>query len=325
MLQQSFQSISNYSQLLALMNLLDSKLDKFVPIFNSEAQVSSWITSGQSVVSQKSFMTKNPGLADVRNHLGLIGQLLHNDAVPLTKAQTRQLVQNLLEYTTNEVYTFRGNLVYTAVERIASRAGSDTIFSLLEALLVKQTEVYDRPVETKVDEEGTRQLNSQIPRRISNVFKLLLERLVKSNVDLSYDNFILILQIVSHPLACQEKRQLKRNFSVIEKLLTRERVAELFQTNVDRFIDQFVRRRTGILSDNSKVRHIAKNILVMLSWSGGMEKLLPHMVPLFDYKPIEMLNKMEVLLQQEFDKIQHYDLMFYSEMSKDLMRRLSLV
>lgn len=33
-----------------------------------------------------------------------------------------------------------------------------------------------------------------------------------------------------------------------------------------------------------------------------------------------MLNKMEFLLKQEFDRISHYDLMFYSEMSKDLYR-----
>jgi len=44
------------------------------------------------------------------------------------------------------------------------------------------------------------------------------------------------------------------------------------------------------------------------------------MVPIFDYKPIQMLNKMEQLLQQEFDKMSHYDVMFYSEISKDLLK-----
>ena len=33
-----------------------------------------------------------------------------------------------------------------------------------------------------------------------------------------------------------------------------------------------------------------------------------------------MLDKMEQLLQQDFAQISHYDLMFYSEMSKDLLR-----
>lgn len=75
-----------------------------------------------------------------------------------------------------------------------------------------------------------------------------------------------------------------------------------------------------MLSDNLKVRVIAKNILVLLSWTGLMDKILPAMVPVFEYKPIQLLNKMEALLNQEFDRIGHYDLMFYSEMSKDLVK-----
>ena len=43
------------------------------------------------------------------------------------------------------------------------------------------------------------------------------------------------------------------------------------------------------------------------------------MEPIFNYKPIQMLDKMEGLLRSEFDRISHYDLMFYSEMSKDLL------
>ena len=81
-----------------------------------------------------------------------------------------------------------------------------------------------------------------------------------------------------------------------------------------------MKRRTGILSDNKTVRHIAKNVLILFSWAGQMETLLPEMVPIFDYKPIQMLNKMEGLLHQDFDRISHYDLMFYSEMSKDLLK-----
>ena len=48
--------------------------------------------------------------------------------------------------------------------------------------------------------------------------------------------------------------------------------------------------------------------------------MLPHMEPIFNYKPIQMLDKMEALLKSEFDRISHYDLMFYSEMSKDLVK-----
>ena len=94
---------------------------------------------------------------------------------------------------------------------------------------------------------------------------------------------------------------------------------DVFAGHSERIIKQFLKCRTGILSDNKKVRHIAKNVLTLFSWAGQMASLLPEMVPIFDYKPIQMLNKMEGLLQQDFDRISHYDLMFYSEMSKDLL------
>ena len=50
-----------------------------------------------------------------------------------------------------------------------------------------------------------------------------------------------------------------------------------------------------------------------------MPKILPEMMPIFNYKPVEKLDKMEKLLLNEFNKIPHYDLMFYSEMTKDML------
>ena len=51
-------------------------------------------------------------------------------------------------------------------------------------------------------------------------------------------------------------------------------------------IEQFLKRRTGILSDNSTVQHIAKNMLVYMSWAGKLEQVVKEMVPIFEYKPI---------------------------------------
>ena len=94
----------------------------------------------------------------------------------------------------------------------------------------------------------------------------------------------------------------------------------MFDQHSDAIIEQFLKQRSGILSENLRVRQIAKNILIFFSWTGFMEKLLPEMTPIFQYKPIQMLNKMEYLLKQEFDSMSHYDLMFYSEISKDLLK-----
>ena len=44
------------------------------------------------------------------------------------------------------------------------------------------------------------------------------------------------------------------------------------------------------------------------------------MMPIFNYKPIETLDRLQTLLNNEFDRISHYDLLFYSEMTKDMMQ-----
>ena len=43
------------------------------------------------------------------------------------------------------------------------------------------------------------------------------------------------------------------------------------------------------------------------------------MMPVFNYKPIETLDRLETLFRNEFDRISHYDLLFYSEMTKDML------
>ena len=68
-----------------MMVLLD-KLEKFVPLFNSEDQVSGWLANGLSVVGKAAFFAKLPDLADVSNHLSVITTVLHNSEIPLTKA-----------------------------------------------------------------------------------------------------------------------------------------------------------------------------------------------------------------------------------------------
>ena len=43
------------------------------------------------------------------------------------------------------------------------------------------------------------------------------------------------------------------------------------------------------------------------------------MMQIFNYKPVEFLDKLEKLLVNEFDRISHYDLMFYAEMTRDMI------
>ncbi len=59
-------------------------------------------------------------------------------------------------------------------------------------------------------------------------------------------------------------------------------------------------------------------MLVALAWSGHLDKFITHVSPVFSYSSIERLETLEALLIQEFDKISHYDLVYFSEITKGL-------
>jgi hypothetical protein len=46
---------------------------------------------------------------------------------------------------------------------------------------------------------------------------------------------------------------------------------------------------------------------------------MPDIIKVLNYKPLEMAQKLEKIFKEEFDKISFYDLMMYSEVSKDLL------
>ena len=71
----------------------------------------------------------------------------------------------------------------------------------------------------------------------------------------------------------------------------------MFDQHSDAIIEQFLKQRSGILSENLRVRQIAKNILIFFSWTGFMEKLLPEMTPIFQYSPTRFSKKLVSPLQ----------------------------
>jgi len=92
----------------------------------------------------------------------------------------------------------------------------------------------------------------------------------------------------------------------------------MLSNSCDALVQHYLLDRTGILSPDTTVRQIAVNILALMGSEGLLDKILPQMVPIFNHKPVEMLDKLEKLLLQEFDRISHYDLMFYAEMTRDM-------
>ena len=227
LIQLNFQSQTNFSQLLGLMGLIN-KLgsEKFAQVFNSEAQVSQWLSGISPVSNLSNYFSKLQNLADVQNHLGLIRSVLHNsEQVALNKAQTRVLTNALLEFATNEVYTYRAEPVYRTFEAIAQRGAPG--FVLLEALLVKQSEIIDRkPAKPVVDENGKKEQTTELKSRIFNINQIMISALIKGENEFSYDRFTLVLQAFCHPLTCSGgQRSLKNAFKFLQKAFTEDRLS----------------------------------------------------------------------------------------------------
>ena len=50
-----------------------------------------------------------------------------------------------------------------------------------------------------------------------------------------------------------------------------------------------------------------------------LELFIKHLASIMNYKPLELATKLGLVFEKEFDRISYYDLMFYSEMTKDLL------
>ena len=64
---------------------------------------------------------------------------------------------------------------------------------------------------------------------------------------------------------------------------------------------------------------MAINIGVALSSQKLITSFIDDIGTILNYKPLEMAHKLEKLFIEEFDRISFYDLMMYSEVSKDLL------
>ena len=253
--------------------------------------------------------------------MGLIRQLLFNPQFNLNKTQEGVLMNTLLEYVTNEEYNFRPDAVYRAVQEVVERCTSEQAIQTLEAILDKQNQILGRPIVVVKDPEAEIKMpNVALSLRIRNTCLIIVEGLVKQKKELGYDLFTLTLQALLFEVTCTSVKDLRAIFARLSTLFGPENLYSLFNAHKDQLIDQFLKRRTGILSPDLRVRKLAHNILICLCWSGALEEVLVSMEPIFNYKPVQMLDKMESLLKSEFDKIPHYDLLFYSEMSKDLLK-----
>lgn len=153
-----------------------------------------------------------------------------------------------------------------------------------------------------------------LAKKIRNFLSFVVPRQIK----LSVDTFVAVLKLISHPAVSANATELKVNSEYVIKI-SKMPFKAMVEDNCDVLINQFLKERTGILSPDTTVRQIAVNVLGLMCNAGFLSKILPEMMPIFSYKPVEMIEKLEKLLVSEFDKISHYDLMFYAEITRDML------
>lgn len=84
-----------------------------------------------------------------------------------------------------------------------------------------------------------------------------------------------------------------------------------------------IRERSGILSPDKTLRDRAVNIGVALASQDLFSAFIGDLAKILNYKPLELSHKLETIFTEEFERISFYDLMFYSEVSKDLLNVFS--
>jgi hypothetical protein len=140
---------------------------------------------------------------------------------------------------------------------------------LLEATLVRQSNISNRPEKPEMDPEAPyRSTNVELPKRLKNSILIIVEKLVKNKVEFDYNLFTLVLQNLCISVTCTSIKVLRVVFAKLQQLIEEDALNDLFRVYSDRMIEQFLRRRTGILSPDLNVRRLAQNVLICLGWAG---------------------------------------------------------
>ena len=121
-------------------------------------------------------------------------------------------------------------------------------------------------------------------KKVSNFLSFVIPRTIK----LQRNTIVALLKLAGHPAVSPNQRVLSET---TKYLIQHCKLpwTEMLEENFDFLIQIFLRDRTGILSPDPIVRQIAVNILSQMGQAGLLLKILPEMMPIFNYKPVEML------------------------------------
>ena len=195
-------------------------------------------------------------------------------------------------------------------------------------LYAKASQFYSEPVKYYIkEEENPPKMHAKSQSsRLFSAFKLVMKNTVKGDLDES--TFHQITRFICHPLISADAANLKVNFDFLVKFLGGKDIeaglakcGTYFERSSKTIVEECLFKRSGILSPEKLVRTTAANVLICMGWSGHLALYISHMKPVFNYKAIEMLDKMEALFRTgTLDRVPHYELTFFAEMTKDLLK-----
>lgn len=169
-------------------------------------------------------------------------------------------------------------------------------------------------------EEADLKTNQTLDNRVKFALKYSLKY---KKTDVTSEEFISLVKTICHPFVSKNNKDLKGLIKTLEEIFTNGKLAQYFEANQKALVDFAIRERSGILSHNATLRSLSINIGVVLASQNLFEAFIDDLAKIMNYKPLEMIQKLEKVFVEEFDRISFYDLMFYSEVAKDLLNVFS--
>jgi hypothetical protein len=279
---------------------------------------------------------KGKSLYQAQNQLHVIESLLryHFTVSELKPPQLNCLLDTLCEILLNVNCTFRESAVLGCFDSLRS-LGSKFKVPLFTTMFEKLTQVSLRPSPKLAENEFQVKQSLMIGKKIQFVVKMLYNvpesEAHQFNAQLlEKQEFFLLLRMICHPFVSEKTKDLMHILRSLTDILDRQ--AELngdnrefalpsyFRKYFDDIVQYALVQRSGILSPNETLRQIAKNMLICLGWQGYLRNYIEKLVTILNYKGVEHAIKLRALIKKAASGIGPYEMMFFSEVSKDLLK-----
>ncbi len=176
-----------------------------------------YLGSNKGYVNTLGFFQKDPSLLDVTQHLKAISQFaqIHYGEQALSVGDA-QLRDTICEYVFNEQYRLREHLLLDTIEQISAKGRDQFIGNFVKTLFNKLKQVSLRPP-TYNREEAPHKGSQTISNRIRLALKLSLKH---KQLELTNDEFIALVKLISHPLVSPTNRALLTQLHQLEEILS---------------------------------------------------------------------------------------------------------